>query len=321
MKTYTLKEVAKKINTAPGIIRQWEKELNELIQIPRSKQGARIYTDREIEQLLEIKEMVSQKLSKEMIRYNLQKKLTPESGTSAEAAEWLDGSNTTGIPNTAEHLKTSNKAEIAEPDETAFEVVAADSITPVSVKEDHNIDASLLYEAVDTFKNNFINEVKEEIRTVVRKEIIEEVKKEISKGTLTTVKALSDSIYKSTASTKEEIEGLSKTVERASELTADKIHYLSNSIKDVSIETSDELAALSKQLTETTNDLAHTIDYTNSELSGLTEAIALDREFFVEERQQYVKEIRQREAAFQQMLTNFREVASAKEKKWWKFWS
>ncbi|MED4203984.1 MerR family transcriptional regulator [Neobacillus mesonae] len=315
MKTYTLKEVAKKINIAPGIIRQWEKELNEYLEIPRSKQGARIYTDTEIELLQEIKEMYCQKLSKEMIRTNLQQ--LHESEREAEP-EMLNTDKVEAIK-PIENTQTTDVT--AETTDVSVEVIAAEAITTAPANEKPNLNASLFLEAVDTFKNNFINEVKEEIRTVVRKELIEEMKKEINKGTYTTVKTLTDSIYKSTANTKAEIEGLSETVEKASEETADKLQYLSNSIKNVSIETADEIAALSKQLSETTNNLSHTIDYTNNELSGLTEAISLDREFFVEERQQYLHEISQREVAFQQMLTNFRDVAAAKEKKWWKFWS
>ncbi len=303
MKTYSLKEVAKKINIAPGIIRQWEKEFNELLEIPRSKQGARIYSDTEIILLLEIKEMYLQKLSKERIRKSLQKKLILEKEAEPQIA------------------KISKKPEADKISNPSLEIVATETVTPVSVHKETRTNTNQIFEAVDTFKNNFINEVKEEIRTVVRKEIMEEVKREISKGTLTTVKTLSDSIYKSTAHTKAEIEGLSETVEQAAELTVDRLQYLSNSIKDVSLETSDEISTLSKQLADTTNDLAHSIDYTNTELTNLTEAISLDREFFVEERQQYIHEIRQREAAFQQMLINFREVAASKEKKWWKFWS
>ncbi|GHI00933.1 MerR family transcriptional regulator [Neobacillus kokaensis] len=312
MKTYTLKEVAKKINIAPGIIRQWEKELSELIEIPRSKQGARIYSDTEIGLLLEIREMYVQKLSKEMIRNHLQKKLAPESEVESviqDLSEKIDVSD------------LQQKTVTSEPAEVNVEIIPAETVTPVPINNENNHNVSMLLEAVDTFKTNFINEVKEELRTVVRKEIIEEVKKEISKGNLHTVKTISDSIYKYNANTKAEIDELSETVEKASELTADKLQYLSNSIKNVSIETSDEISALSKQLAETTNNLSHTIDYTNNELSGLTEAISLDREFFVEERQQYLHEISHREAAFQQMLTNFRDVAAAKEKKWWKFWS
>ena len=300
MKTYTLKETAKKINIAPGIIRQWEKELNELLDIPRSKQGARIYTDTEIDLLLEIKEMFSQKMSKEMIRNDLQKKLVAKNMVESEGFE---------------------SSEMGTMAEVTLEVVPAKSTAPLQVNEENTTNTNLFFEAVDAFKLNLINEVKEELRTVVRKEIIEEVKKEISKGTFTTVKTLSDSIYKSTATTKAGIETLSETVGKTSELTADKLQYLSNSIKNVSIETSDEISSLSKQLTDVANNLSHTIDYTTSELAGLTEAISLDREFFVEERQQYLQEISQREAAFQQMLTNFRNVAAAKEKKWWKFWS
>ena len=288
MKTYTLKEVAKKINIKPGVLRQWEKDLDEILDIPRSKQGARIYTDLEIDKLVEIKKMYENKLSKEAIRDLLQKKLHPE-------IEVVDEKN-----------------------EVSLEIIS-EPAPPITIQD--AIDAHLFFEAMDTYKQSFLSEVKDEIRTVVRKEVLDEVKKEINKGTYTTVKSISDSIYKSSANTQAEIQDLSKTLEQASELSADSLQYLSNNIANVSIETSQEIYTLSKQLSETSEELSHYVDVTNNEISSLTEAMSKEREFFLEERNQYRQEITQREIAFQQMLNSYRDVAAAKEKKWWKFWS
>jgi len=288
MKTYTLKDAAKKINIKPGLLRQWEKDFDEILEISRSKQGARIYTNLEIDTLAEIKKMYENKLSKEAIRDVLQKKLHPESEIVEETNE--------------NSLKI-----ISEPD------------PPITIQD--AIDAHQFFEAMDTYKQSFLSEVKDEIRSVVRKEVLEEVKKEINKGTYTTVKSISDSIYKSSANTQAEIQDLSKTLEQASELSADSLQYLSNNIANVSLETTQEIYTLSKQLSETSEELSHYVDVTNNEISSLTEAMSKEREFFLEERNQYRQEITQREIAFQQMLNSYRDVAAAKEKKWWKFWS
>jgi DNA-binding transcriptional MerR regulator len=289
LKTYTLKEAAKKINIKPGIVRQWEKDLEEMLEIPRSKQGARIYTDLEIDKLVEIKKMYENKVSKEAIREWMQKKLHPE-----------------------------REVAVQDTTEVSLEVIS-EPLTPITIQD--AIDAHQFFEAMDTYKQTFLSEVKDEIRNVVRKEVVEEVKKEINKGTYTTVKSISNSIYKSSANTQAEIQDLSKTLEKASELSADSLQYLSNNIANVSIETSQEIYTLSKQLSETSEELSHYVDVTNNEISSLTEAMAKEREFFLEERNQYRHEITQREIAFQQMLNSYRDVAAAKEKKWWKFWS
>ncbi|MFK9092856.1 MerR family transcriptional regulator [Bacillus salipaludis] len=291
MKTYTLKEVSKKINIAPGIVRQWEKEFVDFLDIPRTKQGARIYTDLEIDLLLEIKQLVDKKESKDMIRQCLQK------------------------------IQEPVDEEFPHEPEVSLEIISEEAITPVSIEEITLKNSELFFEAMETYKKTFLNEVKDEIRSVVRKEVLEEVKKEITKGTYYTVKSISDSVYKSTANTKAEIHELSKTLEKATEVTADSLQYLANNIANVSIETTEEIFSLSKQLAETSNELSHYVDVTNNEISSLSEAISLDREFFVEERNQFRYEVTQRELAFQQMLTSFRDVAAAKDKKWWKFWS
>lgn len=305
MRTYTLKEVSKKINIAASVIRQWEKELNDLLDIPRSKQGARIYSDAEIEKLLEIKQMYEKKSSKENIRQWLQKKSEHEKQEIPDSPK-----NTSGLGDIS-----ANTIGITETPANSIEVITD---TPVL---DQLQNTQPFFEAMDTYKKNFLNEVKEEIRSVVRKEVLEEVKKEISNGNLRTVRTISDSIYKSTANTKAEIEYLTETIEKASELTADKLQYLANNIKYASLETSDEILSLQKQLMDTSEEISHYINQTNNEISQLTEVISKERELLIEDRKELRHEINQREAAFQHMLTNFREAAAAKNKSWWKFWA
>jgi DNA-binding transcriptional MerR regulator len=306
LKTYTLKEAAKKINIAPGMIRQWEKDLTGLLTIPRSKQGARIYSELEINQLLEIKNLYSNKASKEMIKEYLKNKLTPTETT---------------VGTVLDEVKTTEEDPKVPPSvaEVSLEIFD-EPISQLSPSSNlANVDQ--FFEAMDTYKMTFLHEVKEEIRTVVRKEVIDEVKKEISKGALLTVKSLSDSIYKSSANTKEELEEITDTLKQATVETNDKLRYLANNIQNVSIETADEIYSLTKQLNDNSNKLTSYIDHTNNEINQLSEVIAKEREFFIEEREEYRHDVRQREAAFRDMLSTFRESASAKEKKWWKFWN
>ncbi len=291
MKTYSLKEVTKKINVSPGVIRHWEKEYADFLDIPRSKQGARIFTDLVIEQLLEIKLLADKKVSKELIKQSIQNGLETED------------------------IEPPSSSEVC------LEIITEDDLTPVPIEESAIKNSELFFEAMETYKKAFLNEVKDEIRSVVRKEVLEEVKKEIKNGSFTTVKSISDSIYKSSENTKAEIQELSVTLEKASEVTADSLQYLANNIANVTIETTEEIYTLSKQLAETTEELSHYVDVTNNEISSLSETILSDREFLLKERNQYLHEVTERELAFQQMLTGFRDVAAAKDKKWWKFWS
>jgi DNA-binding transcriptional MerR regulator len=80
MQTYTTKEAAKKVNVPPRIIKQWEKELDGFFYIPRTKQGARIYTEEELQMLRTLKDMYGKKTKKEEIKLFLKKaKQKPES--------------------------------------------------------------------------------------------------------------------------------------------------------------------------------------------------------------------------------------------------
>jgi DNA-binding transcriptional MerR regulator len=289
MQPLNLKEVSKKINVNKSLIRQWEEDFEELLVIPRTKQGARIYTESEIKLLAEIRELYSQKLSKEKMREQLKKKLEPK----VEASE----------DTTSESL-----------------AIVPDPVNPIPSEESALKNADQFFMAMDTYKETFLNEVKDEIRNVLRKEVVDEVRKEIKNGTFYTVKSLSDSIYKSNANTQAGLDELSGNLEKVSERTTESLHYLSNSISNASIETSEEIFTLSKQLSESTEQLSNYVDSTNAEIYSLTEVIEKEREELLKERELYHHEVKQREAAFQNMLVNFRDVAVAKEKKWWKFW-
>jgi MerR family transcriptional regulator, light-induced transcriptional regulator len=59
MKTYTLREAAKKLGVAPHILKQWEKEFAECVTIPRTQQGARIFTEELLTQFRHIKEWLA----------------------------------------------------------------------------------------------------------------------------------------------------------------------------------------------------------------------------------------------------------------------
>jgi Na+/phosphate symporter len=222
---------------------------------------------------------------------------------------------------TSEHIE-----EISEPEDDISEhsaqelAIVSHEGTPLSEEEIAIKNADDFFGAMDTYKQNFLNEVKEEIRNVLRKEVVDEVKKEIANGADYTVNTLSESINQSTASTKAELEELSDHLEKSAEQTTERLLYLSKSIVNASHETSEEIYTLSKQLSQSTEELAHFVDITNTEIFNLSEVIEIDRLERGKERDQFRHEITQREAAFQDLLTSFRDVAAAKEKKWWKFW-
>ncbi|QIZ67796.1 MerR family transcriptional regulator [Geobacillus subterraneus] len=59
MKTYTLREAAKKIGVTARDLKQWEKQFAEWITIPRTSQGARIYTEELINQFRHIQTLLA----------------------------------------------------------------------------------------------------------------------------------------------------------------------------------------------------------------------------------------------------------------------
>jgi DNA-binding transcriptional MerR regulator len=337
MKTFTLKEVSKTINVKPATLKKWEEELEEFLDIPRTKQGARIYSQVEIDLLLEIKELHDKKLNTKMILQTLrgetdieevitelEEEIYQSDEAFAEFEEEIsehDADLSEPEEEVSEPLAESSELEEEIPEPKAKELaIVSHKGTPVSDEDIAIKNADEFFIAMDTYKESFLNEVKEEIRSVLRKEVVEEVKKEIASGANYTVNSLSESINQSTATTKAEFKELSVHLDKNVEQTTDRLLYLSKSIVNASHETSEEIYILSKQLSQSTEELAHYVDITNTEIISLSDAIEKDREDRVRERNQFQHEVTQREAAFQNLLTSFRDVAAAKEKKWWKFW-
>jgi DNA-binding transcriptional MerR regulator len=299
LRTYTLKETSKIINVPASTIKQWEKDHNDLLTIPRSKQGARIFSDIEIDLLQQIKHWEDNNLRKTDISERLKQQQDPSDSE--------DDDITVELPFfTIEDAVNEGTVR----DETESEV-------PLELSQ---WNQEQFFKAMDQYKKTFLNEVKDEIRSVVRTEVVEEVKKEISKGNVYTVKSLSDSLYKASANMQDEMKELSFTLQKTADFTDKTFNRIDKSISQQSLETSEEFYSISKQLAETSEELSHYIDVTNRELSTLTETLEAQHEYFLEDREKFRHEVTQREIAFQGMLTSFREAAAVKEKKWWKFW-
>lgn len=63
MKVYGVSDVARQLAIPPGTVRQWEKSLDGILEIPRDDKGERYYTEFEITALRNIKAMREKKMS------------------------------------------------------------------------------------------------------------------------------------------------------------------------------------------------------------------------------------------------------------------
>jgi DNA-binding transcriptional MerR regulator len=78
MRTYTLREAAKKLGVTARILKQWEKEFAECITIPRTKQGARIYTEELLARFYQIQTWIAEKRHKQDIIRELKQQAQPQ---------------------------------------------------------------------------------------------------------------------------------------------------------------------------------------------------------------------------------------------------
>lgn len=332
-RAYSIKEVSKKISIPTGTIRQWEKDLTGLLVIPRTKQGARYYTDLEVELLTRIKEMREKNVGKEMIRTLLEKHLTGSSEPTSERFE-------ISVP-----LK---------PEET-----------PASTSR-QNADFDHFYRFINDFKLEMLNEFRKELEQN-RFMMLDDMKNELSKTALQTVNDVSKSIQRSNDKRKAEMQQLTEMVKdssirtsecfeslsadftKASELTSETFGSVSSELKKNSKQTSEKLAALSevllnnseqssvqiqKQLHKVTKiasletssalkNMVNKAEESNVEIRNMTSTLEKKQQELldsIKELRMTKEDIQNREEVFQGMLNSFREVAAAKKKKWWQVW-
>lgn len=307
IKTYTLQEVAKQICVPVGTIKRWEKALDELLNVPRTKQGARYYTEVEIAFLQKVKDLRESNSIGKIKTILLQ-----------QANQKQEQFNEEFLPPPPIHEKYSETETSAENDdinhsrpiivhwqktdlEAALERTQSEASIPLTkgqndvIKHVENIDekyeTSLItrlsssevetkqetpkleefFKVMDAYKQSLLDEVKLEIRNGIRKEVIEEVKKEISKGSVQTVKALSNSIYKLSENTKSELQELSNKIYESSENTTENIMTLSHVITATSEHTSETIETLSNQLMTSSESTSETISALSSKIEANSE--------------------------------------------------
>ncbi len=317
LRAYSIKEVSKKINIPTGTIRQWEKDLDGLLVIPRSKQGARYFTDSEIALLIKVKELREQNISKNMIRSLLEKHIQ------------VQAEDTTAATNSVNDFESFATYESYQPLDME---IPQQEITPYTneLQTSHSDDFQL---TIDQFKQDLLHEIKNEILQS-RQELVDEVKSEIMNSSLHTVKELSKSIHRANDKRKADVLEISNMISRTSKQSSEKFTAVSDGLlKDAKT----NYARMIKQIHETATaaekankivlqKVTQTVKDSQDELRYVAQNFDAQQDYLIEsinDLKQSKEEIAKREEIFQSMLASYREVAAAKGKKksWWQVWS
>ena len=148
MKTYTINELAEKLNLNSQTLRKWEKDFK--LKIPRNDMGHRYYTDRELELFENIK-------------------------------EWKEKGATLKIINN--YLGKSN--DFKEQNEQALELVTLDKLTGKEIQELLTYKlADILHEREQKLKDEFKKELQGELEKQeerIKEKVIEQIQAENQK--------------------------------------------------------------------------------------------------------------------------------------------
>lgn len=299
LRAYSIKEVSKKVGIPTGTIRQWEKDLDGLLFIPRTKQGARYFTEKEISLLKKIKEMREQNISKDMIRSLLQKHFSEGQENPSESFE-------VSVP-TVSNINEVNHAP--------------------------ELTISNFHQLLEDYKRDLTLEIKQEI-AYNRQQIIDDVKSEIASSSLHSIKEISKSIQRSNDKRKGELQEISTAIVQYSEDTSESFEMLVDHVSKASQGTyeriskkmTDSSKLSTKENNATLRRMSKTISDTKNEMQKVVISLEAKQEQLLHtmnDLKQSTEEIQHREEVFQGMLSSYREVAASKAKRrnWWKFWS
>ncbi|MEW4282107.1 MerR family transcriptional regulator [Priestia koreensis] len=296
MQAYTMKEAAKKIKVPPRIIKQWEKDLEGLLLIPRTKQGARFYTDAELLFLKELKELYSKKYSKEEIQSYVRKAKGIKKEEQIEKCEeaYTEPPSPSPLVNIDEvdvdTILESAAAEEVMQEEPSCEVVSSLHEEEMVEQETKRVEASVptdivqaeliqtvqnfkdVFEAFHSFKEELIQEVRNEIRNEVRNEILGDVRNEITKGTEQTyemMETVGSFIAESSERTADEMKGISKKLIRSQESNFEEMSYM---LENISETTEQKTEVLQKTVNEIHSSQEGQKEEMRSLLNKLTDA-------------------------------------------------
>lgn len=310
MKAYTIGEASKKLTTTPTMLKQWEKEFQGIIVIPRTKTGARIYTEKEITLLHEVKNLYKEKRKKDEVKETLTMLINR--------------------PKKEEIAEIKDKRE-----NTAIELLPKkDALDPVETMQSQITEQNfrLLLSSLENYKQDFLEEVKDEIRNGIKTEVLETISKEMKAGSEETIYHITNSVKQAQAQTTEHLDEFSELLHKNAENTTTKYEEIQTKIKKLSQISKAERKTYSKQWTSnvsSTKEIKSMIEHlskSNEELNKTVEQLNENDQYLMEtlqlEREQINKEIKQRERNFQELVQTFRHAAAVQEKRrsWWKVW-
>ncbi|MBP3041526.1 MerR family transcriptional regulator [Bacillaceae bacterium Marseille-Q3522] len=303
VKAYSINEASRMLSIPSGTLRQWEKDLQGILVIPRTKQGARYYTDTEIGMLKKIKEMREQNVSKGIIRSLFEKHLNLASEEPSKSLE---------MTLHATEQKPENKENFPAKQEEAS----------TSIQD--------FYAAMETFKHDLLQEMKSEIQEK-QQEMMVEIKTELSANSLQTVKNISKSIQRSNEKRKTDMHALLNDLEQHSERTSEAFtsfaDRLTKTAKENSGQQAKQIAAMSQKAIKEQKHMLlrmnQSVSFAKNEIRNMAKTLQQDQKDLqntVNEVKQTSLAVQQREKMFTEMVASFREAAVAKKKKhkWWR---
>ncbi len=308
MKAYTIGEASKKLTTTPTMLKQWEKEFQGIIVIPRTKTGARIYTEKEITLLHEVKNLYKEKRKTAEVKETLTMLLNrPKKEKIVEIKEKSENTTVELLP----------KKGALEPVETAKSQITEQNFR-------------LLLSFLENYKQDFLEEVKDEIRNGIKTEVLETISKEIKAGHEETISHITNTVKETQTQTYEHLDEFSELLHKNAETTTTKYEEIQTKIKKLSQISKAERKTYSKQWTSNVSSakeiksMIEHLSKSNEELNKTVEQLNENDQYFMEtlqlEREQLNKEIKQRERSFQELVQTFRHAAATQEKRrsWWK---
>jgi DNA-binding transcriptional MerR regulator len=253
-KTYSMKEASKLINIPIGTIKQWENELSGLLVIPRTKQGARFCTEKELVLLQQIKETKEQFLHKNEVRKLLEEQLmATNSQEKVNAFSQLEVQIPEMIETSHQQAHSGEECEAKERQDPA--VTTMEPIEVYPIQEQTMIAAEIeviqpderYKQNIELFKQELLTDIKKEIQAH-QKDLLDELKKELLTQSLQTVQEVSKSIQRSNDKHQGNVQFLTDTIHQVSQKNSEQFTSLTQTLKHASQGTTEQYLSLINEL-------------------------------------------------------------------------
>ncbi|TYR80784.1 MerR family transcriptional regulator [Priestia megaterium] len=300
---YTIKKVCNRLDVDRRTLKQWEASLKGYLHIDRDDiDGARIYTEEQIDLLSDIKQLFNEKCTLDEVKEYIQLLNDEQEAYEAVAASCEITQEEIAL-SSEEHIdeqpllqqQSADQSRLATEDEKQLvQQAESDEHNSLALNTKEMLQGELVeavrryedvFEVLSSFKEDLLKEMREGMRNEVREEIVGEVKKELEKSTTQTmemVETVGTFISESSERSAKEVENMSKKIIRSNDKAFEEISAIIDEQSQITDEKSKEMRLFMQDIVSNADESSKEMQYLLDRFSSNSTVAMNQVKFMVE---------------------------------------